>query len=57
MACYKSRGCIELDDRYGDIKLAIIDHETSIMIELQDEILSDAGVLLEAVNAAAHLDW
>lgn len=56
LACYKSRGCHELDAKYGDVKLAIVDHETSLMISLQNEILAHAVSLIEAVNAAAQLD-
>uniref|UniRef100_A0A915KEF1 Uncharacterized protein n=1 Tax=Romanomermis culicivorax TaxID=13658 RepID=A0A915KEF1_ROMCU len=56
-AYYKSAGCHQLDEEYGDIKLSIVDRETTIMIRLQNVILESATTLLDAVNVCAQLDW
>ncbi|VDK24011.1 unnamed protein product [Taenia asiatica] len=47
---------LELDKRYGDVMYAILDAETSIMHELQEEILKTAKPLLQLLDFATELD-
>ncbi|VDM17363.1 unnamed protein product [Hydatigera taeniaeformis] len=47
---------LELDKRYGDVMYAILDAETSIMHELQEEILKAAKPLLCLLDFATELD-
>lgn len=57
MAYYKSEATRRMDVEFGDVQFKIIDRETSIMLNLQQAILEQAGDLLDAVQAAAQVDW
>uniref|UniRef100_A0A0X3Q019 DNA mismatch repair protein MutS core domain-containing protein n=1 Tax=Schistocephalus solidus TaxID=70667 RepID=A0A0X3Q019_SCHSO len=53
---YRTETTQELDRRYGDVMYAILDAETSIMHEVQDEILSSTRPLLDCHAFATKLD-
>ncbi|PAV82264.1 hypothetical protein WR25_24519 [Diploscapter pachys] len=52
----KSKKMTELDEQLGDVKLQIIDKETTIMLRMQKKVLSIAGLIRGAMRAAATLD-
>ncbi|EUB64009.1 MutS protein [Echinococcus granulosus] len=56
LAYYRTATTKELDKRYGDVMYAILDAETSIMHELQEEILKAAKPLLRLLDFATELD-
>nr|VZI05904.1 unnamed protein product [Spirometra erinaceieuropaei] len=53
---YRTEITQELDRRYGDVMYAILDAETSIMHEVQDEILKSTKPLLDGHAFATKLD-
>ncbi|BHF69794.1 MutS protein msh5 [Sparganum proliferum] len=53
---YRTEITQELDRRYGDVMYAILDAETSIMHEVQDEILKCTKPLLDGHAFATRLD-
>uniref|UniRef100_A0A5K3EGB8 MUTSd domain-containing protein n=1 Tax=Mesocestoides corti TaxID=53468 RepID=A0A5K3EGB8_MESCO len=53
---YRTETTQELDRRYGDVMYAILDAETSIMHELQEEILKSAKPLLQLLDYVTELD-
>nr|CDS30299.1 mutS protein 5 [Hymenolepis microstoma] len=53
---YRTETTKELDKRYGDVMYAILDAETSIMHELQEEILKTSKPLLKILDYATELD-
>ncbi|VUZ44815.1 unnamed protein product [Hymenolepis diminuta] len=53
---YRTETTKELDKRYGDVMYAILDAETSIMHELQEEILKTSKPLLQILDYATELD-
>lgn len=57
VAYYKTPLMHQLGASLGDIKLDIIDRESVIMHRLQEAIVAQSLCLLEAVSAAAKLDW
>ncbi|KAL5107411.1 hypothetical protein TcWFU_001919 [Taenia crassiceps] len=56
LAYYRTATTKELDKRYGDVMYAILDAETSIMHELQEEILKAAKPLLQLLDFVTELD-
>lgn len=53
---FKSKRCLELDMSMGDTATNICEHETSIMISLSNQIISQSSLLLEVSHLACQLD-
>jgi DNA mismatch repair ATPase MutS len=56
MAYYKTKRMRMLDENLGDVKMAIVDAETNVVLNLQKQLLECRHPVLEAVELAATLD-
>ena len=53
---FKSKRCLELDNRYGDFEAEIVKHEMAILLSASNAVIKQSDALIKGIELAGSLD-